>query len=314
MDAHTCHALSVWNAPPYARRMDVDQLRALVTLSRERRFTTAARALGVSQPSLSRRVQQLEREVRARLFVRTARGVVPTAAGARFLAHAEHALAAVDAGVRDLQESLGAPHGVVALGTMPTVGAYALPDAIARFHEEHPAVLLRLHEALPDALEAGVADGSLDLAILNLPVRRQDLSAKKLWQEDYLLALPASHRLASRKGPLPLRDVAGEPLIVIPAVPATAALFAACEERGVRPRVVVEVESLEASRRLVERGMGLTLLPRLMARDVSKRVALLEISEGGLRRQVALVHRGAAYLSGAAKAVQKALVDALRRP
>lgn len=294
-------------------RMDVDQLRALVTLARAGRFTTAARALGVTQPSLSRRVQQLEREVGARLFVRAARGVVPTAAGARFLGHAEHALASVDAAVRDLEESLGTPHGVVTLGAMPTVGAYALPDALARFHAASPAVVLRLREGLPDALEAGVADGSLDLAILNLPVKRQDLSAKKLWQEDYLLAVPSAHRLAARRAPIALRDVAGEPLIVIPGVPATAALFAACEERGVRPSVVVEVDGLEASRRLVERGVGLTLLPSLMAREVGRRVALLEVSEGGLRRQVALVHRGAAYLSGAARALKQALVRDLRR-
>lgn len=299
--------------------MDVEQLRAFATLARERRFTAAARALGISQPSLSRRIQQLEREVGARLVVRSAKGVVPTSAGARFLGHAELALAAVDAAVRDVEDARGTPHGTLTLGMMPTVGAYALPDLLARFHAEHPAVMLRLREGLPDALEAGIADGSLDLAIMNLPVKRQELSAKKLWQEDYLLAVPSTHRLAARVAhgargaPIALRDVAGEPLVVIPGVPSTAALFAACEERGVRPRVVVEVEGLEAVRRMVERGMGVALLPRLMTRDAGRRVSFLEVSEGGLRRQVALVHRGAAYLTGAARALQQVIVRELRR-
>jgi DNA-binding transcriptional LysR family regulator len=293
--------------------MDVEQLRALVTLAREKRFTAAARMLSITQPSLSRRIQQLEREVGARLVVRTAKGVVPTAAGARFLAHAEHALVAVDAAVRDVEESLGTPHGVVTLGTMPTVGAYALPDVLASFHAANPAVVLHLREGLPDALEAGVADGSLDLAVLNLPVKRQDLSAKKLWQEDYLLAVPSAHRLAPRRTPIALREVAGEPLVVIPAVPATLALFAACEERGVRPRVVAEVDGLEAVRRLVERGMGVALLPRLMSRDAGRRLQLLEVAEGGLRRHVALVHRGAAYMTAAARALQQIIVRELRR-
>jgi DNA-binding transcriptional LysR family regulator len=298
--------------------MDVEQLRAFSVLAHERRFTAAARVLGITQPSLSRRIQQLEREVGARLVVRSAKGVVPTSAGARFLAHAELALAAVDAAVRDVEDARGTPHGTLTLGMMPTVGAYALPDLLARFHAEHPAVMLRLREGLPDALEAGIADGSLDLAIMNLPVKRQELSAKKLWQEDYLLAVPSAHRLAARatpgaRSPIALRDVAGEPLVVIPGVPATAALFAACEERGIRPHVVVEVEGLEAVRRMVERGMGVALLPRLMTRDAGRRVSFLEVSEGGLRRQVALVHRGAAYLTGAARALQQVIVRELRR-
>ncbi len=293
--------------------MDIDQLRAFAALARERRFTAAARALGVSQPSLSRRIQQLEREVGARLVVRTAKGVVPTSAGARFLAHVELALASVDAALRDVEDARGTPHGTLTLGMMPTVGAYALPDLLARFHAEHPAVVLRLREGLPDALEAGIADGSLDLAISNLPVKRQELSAKKLWQEDYLLAVPTAHRLAARRTPIALRDVASEPLVVVPGVPPTAALFAACEERGVRPRVVVEVEGLEAVRRMVERGMGVALLPRLMTRDAGRRVSFVEVSEGGVRRQVALIHRGAAYLTGAARALQVVIVRELRR-
>jgi DNA-binding transcriptional LysR family regulator len=77
--------------------------------------------------------------------------------------------------------------------------------------------------------------------------------------------------------------------------------------------VVVEVEGLEAVRRMVERGMGVALLPRLMTRDAGRRVSFLEVSEGGLRRQVALVHRGAAYLTGAARALQQVIVRELRR-
>jgi DNA-binding transcriptional LysR family regulator len=294
--------------------VDVDQLRAFVAVARERRFTRAARRLGTSQPSLSRRVQQLERDLGARLVVRTPQGVVLTSAGERFLAHAERALLSVDAGRTAIEELAGEPRGVVTLGSQPTVSAYALPEALARFHAEHPDVVLRLREGRPNEIEERLASGELDLALLNLPVHRLDLAFQKLWQEDYLLAVPPSHRLAAPGRPVSLAEAAGEPLLVVAGVASTAALLAACEERGARPRVVVEADNLEAVRRMVERGLGVALLPRIMAEAAdARRLRTVELARGGLRRQVALVHRGEAYLTAAARALRAVVVDVLAR-
>ncbi len=294
--------------------MDVDQLRAFVAVARAGRFTRAARQLGASQPNLSRRVQQLERELGAKLVVRTPTGVVLTSAGERFLGHAERAIASVEAGRTALQELAGQPRGAVALGSQPTIGAYALPEALARFHAEHPEVVLRLREGPAEEIEERLASGELDLGLLNLPVRRVDLSAQKLWQEDYLLAVPAGHRLAGSDRPIALGEAASEPLVVVAGVPSTAALVAACEERGGRPRIVVEADNLEAVRRMVERGIGVALLPRIMAEAAtSPRLRMLELARGGLRRQVALVHRGEAYLTAAARALRATIVAVLAR-
>jgi DNA-binding transcriptional LysR family regulator len=292
--------------------VDLEQLRAFVTVARAGRFTRAARQLGTSQPSLSRRVQQLEREVAAKLVVRTPAGVVLTSAGERFLAHAERALASVDAGRTALEELGGQPRGAVALGSQPTIGAYALPEALARFHAEQPEVVLRLREGSAESIEERLASGELDLGLLNLPVRRVDLAAQKLWQEDYLLAVPAGHRLARLDRPIALGEAATEPLVVVDGVASTAALVAACEERGAHARIVVEADNLEAVRRMVERGVGIALLPRIMAEAaVSDRLRTVEVSRGGFRRQVALVHRGEAYLTGAARALRATLVAVL---
>jgi DNA-binding transcriptional LysR family regulator len=292
--------------------MDVDQLRAFVAVARARRFTRAARTLGTTQPSLSRRVQQLERAVEAKLVVRTPAGVVLTSAGERFLPHAERALASVDAGRTAIEELSGEPRGAVALGSQPTISAYVLPAVLARFVAHHPDVVLRLREGLPNQIEERLASGELDLAIMNLPVRRLDLAAQKLWQEDYLLVVPAGHRLASIDRAVGLGDASREALVVVRDAHATRALFAACEERGVRPHVVVDADNLEAARRMVERGLGVALLPRTMAEATdSRRVRRLEIAGGGVRRQVALVHRGEAYLTSTARALRAAIVESL---
>src|ERR1700689_2279651 len=175
------------------RGVDVDQLRAFVAVARAGRFTRAARRLGTTQPSLSRRVQQLEAQVGAKLVVRTPAGVVLTSAGERFLVHAERALASVDAGRTAIEELSGDPRGVVTLGSQPTISAYILPALLARFQRRAPQVVLRLREGVADQIEERLASGELDLALMNLPVRRVDLAAQKLWQEDYLLAVAPSH-------------------------------------------------------------------------------------------------------------------------
>lgn len=294
--------------------MDADQLRAFVAVARTRRFTRAARQLGTTQPSLSRRVAALEKEVRAKLVIRSPAGVVLTSAGERFLAHAERALSSLEAGVGAIDELAGEPHGPVAVGALPSIGAYALPDVLAAFHARHPDVKLRFLEGNGAELEDGVGRGVLDLALVTLPVRHVDLAAQRLWQEDYLLTVPRGHPLAHRRA-VALGDVAGEPLVVIPAVPPTAALVAACEERGIAPRVVVEADTHEGVRRLVLRGVGVALLPRLMATDpTSKGLVALEVTKGGLRRHVALIHRGDPYLTAAARALRAIVVERLRAP
>jgi LysR family transcriptional activator of glutamate synthase operon len=295
--------------------MDADQLRAFVAVARARRFTRAARTLGVSQPSLSRRVQQLERDLGARLVVRTPSGAVLTSAGERFLPHAERALASIDVGRSALEELSGEPRGAVGLGSQQTIAAYVLPAVLARFHARHPSIVLRLREATTEQVEEKIAAGEIDLGLMNLPVRRLELAVHRLWQEDYLLVVPPNHRLASIGRSVALAEAAGEPFIVIPGIPSTAALLAACEERGVPPRIMVETDTMEAVRRMVELGMGVSLLPRTMAQAAdARRLRSVEISRGGPRRHVALVHRGEAYLTAAAKALRALIVELLARP
>jgi DNA-binding transcriptional LysR family regulator len=294
--------------------MDVDRLRAFVAVARARRFVRAAQAVGVSQPSLSRRVQQLEDDVGAKLVVRTPAGVVLTSAGERFLPHAERALASVDAGRTAIEELAGEPHGAVALASQPTISAYVLPPVLARFHARYPDVVLRLREATTEQVEERIAAGEIDLGLMNLPVRRLELAAQKLWQEHYVLVVPAGNRLAALGRAVALSEAATEPLIVIAGIPSTAAMLAACDERGVQPRVVLEVDNMEAVRRMVERGLGVSLLPRTMAQAAdARRLRAVDIARGGLRRQVALVHRGEAYLTAAAKALRGIVVEMLGR-
>ncbi|MCP3098081.1 LysR family transcriptional regulator [Myxococcus sp. K15C18031901] len=293
--------------------MTHEQLQAFLRVAQEGRLSTAARGLGLSQSGLSRQLQALEAELGTRLLVRTPVGTVLTDAGERFLPHARRAVDALVAGSAELGRLSGTPRGSVTLGTLHTVGAYLLPDILPAFAREYPEVRPRLSEGMAAVLEEGVAHGTLDLAILSLPVRRADLVSQKLWEEPLMLAVPRGHRLTKVGGPVALADVVEETWVVIPSMSGTRALEAACEARGVTPRVALETDNAEAMRRMVEQGLGVALVPELMARKhPSHRFDVVPLVRSGLKRQVALVHRGEGYLTAAARAMKSFIVETVR--
>ncbi|HWL88976.1 MAG TPA: LysR family transcriptional regulator [Polyangiaceae bacterium] len=288
--------------------MDESELRAFTALARERRFTRAARSMGVSQPTLSRLVQRLERQLGAKLVVRGPQGVVLTDAGDRFLSHAERALASIDSGIAEVSELAGEPRGEVKLGALPTVAAYVLPPVVATFHKAHPAVKLIVHEGFSSALEAKVVRGEIDLAMVVYPPKSEELSALLLWREEHRLAVPPNHRLAGSKKPVPLQALVDEHFVVIPGMPGMRKMEEICAAAGKHPLVVLETENLESVRRMIEAGLGISLVPAVMTRDKRWRVEPIPIAGGVVSRQVGVVHRGAGYLTAAARALRNAII------
>ena len=288
--------------------MDESELRAFTALARELRFTRAARSLNVSQPTLSRLVQRLERQLGAKLVVRAPQGVVLTDAGERFLPHAERALASIDSGVAEVSELSGEPRGEVRLGALPTVVAYVLPPVVAAFHKSYPAVKLIVHEGFTSILEAKVARGELDLALVGYPPKSEELSAMLLWREEHRLAIPPHHRLAGSKKPIALQALIDEPFVVIPGTIGMRKMEEVCAAAGKRPSVALETDNLESVRRMIEAGLGVSLVPELMARDKRWRAEPIPISGGVVSRQVCVVHRGAGYLTAATRALRNAIV------
>jgi LysR family transcriptional activator of glutamate synthase operon len=288
--------------------MDESELRAFAALAREGRFTKAAKLLHVTQPTLSRLVQRLERRLGAKLVVRGPHGVALTEAGTRFLAHAERAVASIDSGVAEVNELSGEPRGEVKIGALPTVAAYVLPPVVAEFHKAHPAVKLIVHEGFASHLEAKVLRGELDLAMVQYPVKNEELSALRLWREEHVAAVPPRHALARTKKPVTLHSLIDEPFVAIPGTPAMRVVAEMCAAEGKRPLIALETENLESVRRMVEVGLGIAVVPALMARDRRWRAVLLPIVGGVVWRQVAIVHRGAGYLTAATRTLRSAIV------
>lgn len=269
------------------------QIEGFVEIARESNMRRAASALSISQPALTSRLQGLEDELGTALFRRTHTGMVLTPAGRAFLPHADRVLEAVRSGAA-LVRDLG--HGVVgelALAVAPAVSAYVLPDVLARFTERHPGVRLLVRTGHSEEIVDLVLRGEVDLGIVR-QLRDARVRSRPLYEDELVLVVWPDHPFA-RAGKIDVAEIAHLQLILFDRTSSyydvTNALF---RKAGVVPRGITEVDNIEAAKRMVERGLGVALLPGTAVADAVSNGTLREIELVGaeaIRRRIVAVER-----------------------
>ena len=279
--------------------MEIHQLRYFLSIAQTGSFTRAADLCHVSQPSLSAQVAKLEAELGGPLFDRGRHGARLTERGELFRARAAEALHQLETGRREVEELSGLTRGSVALGCLPTTGAYLLPQLLRSFLDAHPAVHVSLKEASSPELGRALREFEIDLAIIDEAGLGTGIRAEPLFREPLVLAVPPAHRLA-RKRAVPLSDLAGEPFILMKSGHGyrrivTEALRAA----GVAPLVVYESDEIETVQRLVEAGLGISIVPRMVCKE--RGPAYVDIAKPTPSRTLLLARRETGALSAAAE-------------
>ena len=289
--------------------MELRQLRYFVAVAEHGNFSRAAGHCGLAQPSLSQQIRKLEREMGRPLFDRLPRGAVLTEAGSRLLRHARAILAAADTAHREVRERSDELAGPLALGVIPTIAPYLLPPVLKRFIRAVPRAELVLHEHVTDRLLELLAAGTIDLAITSLPVDHGLFHAEPLFTEPLLLALPADHRLARRKL-VAWSEVAGERFLVLHEMHCLAGQsLGFCRRRGADPNVVMRGEQLATILHMVALGVGISLVPRMLARtDRSARRVYRPVRGEQPERTIGVVWHLHRYRTK----VSRAFIDALR--
>lgn len=243
--------------------MELMQLRYFVAVADAQSFTEAARRLHVSQPALSYQIKRLENELGARLFDRTSRHVSLTVDGRTFLPLAQGVLAKVAEALQIMEERLGVVTGDVALGVIPSVGSSVVPALLASFGRNFPGIVVRLVEAGSQELEREVLDGTIDCAIVTVPVTPAALEISPLMTEELLLTVPPGHDLA-RRSSVRLAELEEESFIVLGgSFTLSTYVLDACRRAGFEPRVAYEAGGLEMIKGLVRHELGIAILPRL---------------------------------------------------
>lgn len=273
--------------------MDLRQLEYFVAVAEERNFTRAAERVHISQSGVSAQIRQLERELGAELFDRSARTATLTVAGKAALEHARAALAAAVAVGRSVGEVTGLIRGRLTVGMVTGCTITPLFDALAAFHRAHPGVELSLQEDNSDRLIDGVRAATVDLALVGTATATPDgLDALTIISERLVAAVPRGHPLATRRH-LRLRDLAGHPIVCMPPGTGLRTVFdQACAARHVQPVVALQASAADAIADLAARGLAVAILSESMAARYDDRLTALTIDDVDAPALLALVWKG----------------------
>lgn len=247
--------------------MELRQLEYFVAVVEEANFTRAAQRVHVAQPAVSAQIGRLERELGQRLLDRSRREVRPTAAGAAVLPYAKAALAAVEDVRLAVDELSQLVRGTVTIGTV-TAHPVDVPGLLAEFHAQYPNVEITLSTANSDELIEAVRGGDLDLAIVSVGPSEQPagLDIEVVTDEPVDAAVGLADELAEH-ATVSLAQLAQRPLITLPVgTGIRRQLDQVCAAVGVSPRIAFEASTPQALAELAERGLGVAILPRSMAR------------------------------------------------
>lgn len=280
------------------------QLQFFIAAAEAGSVSGAARALSISQSSVTEAIRALEDDLGVILFDRQARGLLITHKGSAFLRHARQILSDVATARSSFKEEAETATGRLSLGVTQLVAGYVLSDILQRFRRAFPQVELNVIEDSGEYLQHLLIGGELDVAVLlTSSVRdRLALHVETLLVSPYRLWLPLGHRLAQQEA-IQLEELAGLPLIqlmVDEIEDSTRRLTAALP---VKPQVAFRTRSVEAVRSLVATGAGLAILPSLVYRPWSlegDRIEIRDVSGDLPSVQVGLAWRRGAPLPPAA--------------
>jgi DNA-binding transcriptional LysR family regulator len=273
--------------------VDLGQIEAFVQVARHRSFSKAALALFLTQPSVTARIQSLERELGEALFERDGRGVRLTDAGSCFLTYAQSALKALEEGRGALEEQRGLQSGSLRLGSAFTVSTYVLPRILKTYHQRFPGVEISVKTGRSDQVLRMVMSEEVQAGLARAVVR-PDIQTVLLYEDEMVLVTNPEHAFAAI-GEACLEDVGREPFILLDKTSSYHSLVQSLfRQAGVVPWAVMELDSLEAAKKMVEEGLGIAMLPRVA---VEREVGLRTLTEiklrdaEGPRRRIALIYR-----------------------
>jgi len=271
--------------------MDFDQIDTIIEIAKHNSFSRAAERLYRTQPAVSKQVRSLEQELGQRLFHRAGRRVQLTQAGRILLEHCQQ-LAELRRQAKEALERLRqVPRGRLAVGANEATSLYVLPPVFAAFRARYPEVRLRIHRNFTSKLVERVLSNRLDFAVVSLPVDEKELAVLPLFRDELMVLLPPHHPLAGQRA-ISIAQIAEHPLI-FPRTGRTRALFERVfSNRGLEPRVALELASVEAIKKFVAVGLGISLISRSFAAREAAAGTLRLIPIEGLKlvRELGLIY------------------------
>ncbi len=301
--------------------MTLTELRYIVTLAQEEHFGRAADRCHVSQPTLSVAVKKLEEELGVALFERSKTRVSPTPMGELIVAQAQKVLEQTSA-IKDIasmgKDQLGSP---LKVGAIFTIGPYLFPKFIPKLQKIAPKMPLYVEEGFTATLRQRLRKGELDVIIVALPFTEADVVTQKLYEEPFVVSLPAQHPLAVHDS-IHSEQLTDENVLLLgPGHCFRDQILEACPniqttsaDDAKNIRTATEGSSLETLRHMVASGIGITVLPESAATSRYENSALVTrpLADTHAMRTVALAWRASFPRHKAIDALREAILESVK--
>jgi DNA-binding transcriptional LysR family regulator len=268
-------------------------------------FTQAAGRVGVTQPSFTALIHDLESILGAKLFDRTTRSIELTTAGREFASRIARPIADLEEAYRSVFDLVALKRGSVTLGALPSIALALIPFALHALRAAHPTLRVCLVEAHNDALVAMVRTNQVEFALATMLKPAADIAFHPIMQDCFFAVFPPGHELASRRS-VHWRDLVPHDLILLSQGSSARAQF----DRAVQARAPIppaasryDVTHMATAIRLVRQGLGITILPRLALPELSLgELSSRPLDDVSALRTIAIIHRQDRGLSPAALA------------
>ncbi|WP_028998899.1 LysR family transcriptional regulator [Azohydromonas australica] len=244
--------------------MDLRQLNYFIAVAETRHLGRAAEQLHLSQPPLSRQIQQLEEELKVKLFNRTPRGMELTQAGVALRRDARNIRSLVAQAAQRAQRAGKGQVGRLDVGVYGSATFGLVPRILTAFHARHPDVELVLHHAQTPEQLAALRCGQVHIVFERMLPDDSDIDVELVAREPVLLALSATHRLASRQQ-VDVSELRDETMLVgtSPSIAAMSMHLCCCHE--FEPRLAPPVDNIVTAVLMAAAGMGVTFVPESMS-------------------------------------------------
>ena len=293
------------------RIMDLEQLQAFLAVVRHGSISRASEELLRTQPAISLRIQNLERDLGHALLERSQRGIALTPAGEILQRRADTVFTELEALRAELADLSSFQAGQVSLGASDTVCLYLLPQVLQQFVQRYPRIDVRLATQISQRVADFVLSGEIDIGIVTLPFEHEGLRSRVLYRDEFVLVYPPSHALSQRKRPK-LSDLKEFPIIHLKRETITRRwIDGILEPAGLRGQIRMEVSTIEVVKKLVEVGTGISVLPRMAIDEEIRLGTLCAVRLQGVKlyRPMGLIYRKDKYFSIAVRAFTDHLTE-----
>ncbi len=294
------------------QNMHFQELNYILCIAKHQNLTKAAQELYISQPTLTKYLQRLEREVGGKLFVRSGNSYTATYLGRRYLEYARKILTVDQDWKKELQDLTSYNEGELNIAFPLMRSSFMVPQIMETFHRQYPGIRVNLMEETYAIQEKLLLDDQLDFAIFNEAKPHPKLEYETLLKEEVLLVMPRGHPLAAlgekksgREYPwIDLRLLGQEPFILhFPEQTTGQIALELFEKYGICPDVPIRTRNTVTCVKLCQKGMGLCFIPETYLKNIELRQPPLCFSVGreGAFSTLTIAYRKGAYLPAYAR-------------